>query len=119
MDEGFLNKAQIQNPALGDTLNNLLLGSGGTGFFAALLPSLVRLAFVIGSVVFLFMFIMGAIQWITSGGDKTGLEGARGKITNALIGIILLLVSFAIIRLIEAFFSVNILELDIGALKIE
>ena len=75
--------------------------------------------FVIGTVIFVFTFITGAIQWITSGGDKTALEGARGRISNALIGLVILFASYAIIKLIEAFFGVNILELDIGALKIE
>jgi len=110
-----MNGEQITNPVLGPGLRGLT----GSEFFSTFIPRAVGLIFVVGGILFFFMFVVGAIQWITSGGDKTALEGARGKITNALIGIILLLVSFAIIRLIQTFFGVDILELDILRLKIE
>lgn len=108
----------INNPALGPKLNSFTGGEGGVNFFAALLPKLVGLGFVIGSILFLFVFIIGAIQWITSGGDKNALEGARAKISNGLIGLVILFASYAIIRLIEGFFGIDILALDIAGLKI-
>jgi hypothetical protein len=49
---------------------------------------------------------MGAIQWITSGGDKGQLEGARNKITNALIGLIIVGASWAVFTLIGQFFGI-------------
>ncbi len=104
---------EITNPALGG------LGSlSGAEFFQRLIPALVGLALLAGVLVFLFILITGAIQWITSGGDKQALESARGKISNALIGIIILFAVFAVIRLIETFFHINILTLDIGPLVI-
>jgi len=79
----------------------------------------VGLGFFIGVLVFFFIMIMGAIQWITSGGDKAAVEGARGKITNAIVGVVILLSLFALLKVIEDFFGINILALDIGALKIQ
>lgn len=108
----------IGNPALGPSLQGYLGSEGGSSFFSALLPNLLGLAFIIGVLIFFAMLIMGAIQWISSGGDKQALEGARSKISNALIGLILLFAAFAIIRLIQTFFGINILTLDIGSLKI-
>ena len=67
----------------------------------------------------LFMLIWGSIQWISSGGDKQALESARGRLTGALIGIVLLFVSFALIQLIGNFFGIKILTLDIGPLVIQ
>jgi len=43
--------------------------------------------------------IIGAIQWISSGGDKASVEAARGKVMNAIIGLIVLFVVFALIKL--------------------
>lgn len=77
------------------------------------------LALLIGALIFFFMMIFGAIQWISSGGDKAALESARGKLTGAIIGFAILLAVFALIKVIEGFFGVNILILDIGPLQIQ
>ena len=104
----------ITNPVLGALGKNT-----GVQYFQSLIPSAVGLVFVAGSIIFFFMLIWGAIQWIASGGDKGGLEEARNKITNALVGIVILFASFAIVKLIEAFFGIHILTLDIGPLIIQ
>lgn len=107
----------ITNPVLGNL--NSLAGTDGTGFFAKLIPSLVGLLLMVGALVFVFMLLWGAIQWILSGGDKGAVESAKGRITNALAGIVLLLSTFAIVALIETFFGINILTIDIGPLIIQ
>ncbi len=106
--------AQLTNPALGK-----LNANTGVSFFQQLIPSLIGLAFVAGSIVFFFMLMFGAIQWITSGGDKASVEAARGRITQALVGIIVLFGVFAIIKLVQDFFGLNILTIDIGPLIIK
>ena len=63
------------------------------------------IAFV-GAFVFL---LIGGIRWIMAGGDEKAVAGARGTITAALIGLVIVLVAYAIIRLIEIFFKVNII----------
>lgn len=108
-----LNEGDIGNPALGD-----LKKYTGQGFFQTLLPNFVGLVFVIGAIIFFFNLVVGAIQWMSSGGDKGAVEAARGRIANALVGIVILFMVFAIVKLIETFFGVNILTLDIGPLKI-
>lgn len=111
---------QVLNPALGSSLNNILQGGGGgQAFFSKFLPMAVTLIMIVGSLIFFFILVSGAIQWITSGGDKQALEGARGKITNAVIGIILLFSAFAVVSLLETFFGIKILTLDIGPLVIQ
>lgn len=109
----------ITNPALDESLQNLLLNRQPEEFFQKFIPNLVGLFFVVGILVFFFYMIFGALGWITSGGDKAAVETARARITNAIIGIVILLSVFAIINIIEAFFGTDILRLDIGALKIE
>ncbi len=105
----------ITNPALGPSLQS----KSGVGFFQDLVPRMVGLAFLVGVLVFFFIMITGAIQWITSGGDKTAVEGARGKITNAVVGVVILLSLFALLKVVEDFFGINILALDIGPLIIQ
>lgn len=114
----------MTNKLLAQTVTNPVLGPGlqgksGIGFFQSFIPAAIGLAFVIGSLIFFFILVIGAIQWITSGGDKAGIEAARGKISNALIGLAILFSAFAVVMVIEIFFGVNILTLDIGPLIIQ
>jgi len=103
----------ITNPALGQIKTKT-----GDNFFSGLIPALVGLAFVIGALIFFFTLVFGAITWISSGGDKTKLESARSQITNAIVGFVILLVTFAIVQMLEKFFNINILSLDINQLII-
>lgn len=108
---------EINNPALGEL--NELAGTDGLGFFQKLIPAAIGLLLVFGSVAFFFMLLWGAVSWIVSGGDKAHIESAKARITSALIGLVLMLSTFAIIKLIETFFGINILSIDIGPLVIQ
>jgi hypothetical protein len=110
-DGGSYNK--ITNPILGN-----LNYQSGVGFFQKFVPALINIILIGGVLVFFFVLITGAIQWISSGGDKQAVESARGKITSALVGIVILFAVFAIVKLIEVFFGIEILTLDIGSLII-
>ena len=111
--ESSLIAQSINNPVLGG------IGSlTGVGFFQRLLPALIAAGLVIGVVIFFFMLLAGAIQWISSGGDKGAVESAKGRITNAIIGLVILLSLFAITQLLETFFGINILMLDLNPLSI-
>jgi hypothetical protein len=106
-----INEGTISNPALGSLGNE-----SGTSFLQKFIPAAVTVVFVIGILIFFFMLIFGAIRWISSGGDKTALEGARGTITSALIGLVILFAAFAIIKLIQTFFGISILNLTLPTL---
>lgn len=76
--------------------------NAGPGF-ATSLGSIIStvISFVMGIAVlatFLFL-IWGAIEWITSGGDKNKTEQARTKITTAIIGLIVLAATYALLKL--------------------
>lgn len=97
--------AQIVNKALPASFQNP--ASGGTGF-AFYIAQLWRTIVILGGVAFLLYFIWGSLEWLMSGGDKQKLESARGKITNGLIGLILLVASYAI-----AIFLGEVLNIDL------
>lgn len=98
---------QVTNTALPFT-------NTGGGFFAGFLPALINFFFVLGIVLFVFMFLIGAVQYTSSGGEKHTLEYARVKITNAVIGLVLLLSIYGVIKTLSCFFGVNPLEINIG-----
>ncbi|OGM32714.1 hypothetical protein A2803_01515 [Candidatus Woesebacteria bacterium RIFCSPHIGHO2_01_FULL_44_21] len=71
---------------------------------------------VIAGLIFFFMLIIGGLRWILSGGDKAATESARGQITAALIGLVIVFSAWAIAQLIQAVFGVEILNLTIPAI---
>jgi hypothetical protein len=76
---------------------------------ANMVPVVIQVALIVAAVVALIFLIIGGIKWITSGGDKTAVEGARNTITAALIGLVIVFAAWAIIKLIETFFGTSIL----------
>lgn len=70
---------------------------------------IIRLILLIAFVAAFLMLIIGGVRWILAGGDEKAVAGARGMITAALIGLVIVLVAYAIIRLVEIFFNVTII----------
>lgn len=58
-------------------------------------------------IALLLMLIWGAYEWTTSGGDKEKLSSAQKKIINAIIGIILLAITFAVIQVLGQFTGIK------------
>ena len=80
---------------------------------SSIISALVILVLIIAALVFFFMLVIGGIKWITSGGDKAQTEGARNQVTAALVGLVIVFAAWAIISLVNSFFGINILGLNI------
>lgn len=106
--------AQITNPALPAAVGN----QSGQTFFNSLFPALVGVGFVVGVVFFLFNLIIGAVQWIGSGGNKASIEEARNKIISALVGIVVLFCVFGILNFVSCFFNINFTTIQVGQLNV-
>lgn len=74
--------------------------------FTALIQFLL-VGIIVGALLFL---IWGGIQWITSGGDKSGVDAARKKIVYAVVGLVVAFLSFFIISFIGNFFGVKLID---------
>ncbi len=70
----------------------------------------IRFILLIAFVLAFIFLIIGGIRWITAGGDEKAVSSARGMITAALIGLVVVLVSYALIVLVETFFGVHIIS---------
>jgi TRAP-type C4-dicarboxylate transport system permease small subunit len=81
----------------------------------SIVSALISLLMVIAALVFFFMLIWGGIAYITSGGDKAQTEAARGRITAALIGLVIVFAAWAVITLVNALFGIDILSLNISS----
>ncbi len=79
-------------------------GDGITGI-TKIVSSIIGIMTVAAGIWFLFQFIIGGFNWINSGGDKAKLQGARDKLTNAFIGLIVVVAGWAILALASTFFG--------------
>lgn len=62
--------------------------------------NIIGAALLFAGVVAVFMIIIGGIKFLTSGGDPKQVEGARNTLTWAVVGLIIVLLSFAILSFI-------------------
>jgi len=74
-----------------------------------LISALVGTLLIVAALLAFIYLILGGIQWITSGGDKTGMEAARNKITHAIVGLIVVGAAWAIMILVQNFLGVSII----------
>ena len=79
-----------------------------TGELGFKIPSLgdiltftIRVFFVIAGLAALLYLLLGALAWVTSGGDKDAVSAAQQKIQAAVIGMILIVAVLAIIWTLE------------------
>ena len=63
-----------------------------------------RFFFIIAGLIAILYLLLGALAWITSGGNKESVEKAREKIQAALVGLIMIFVVLAIIVVAENIF---------------
>ena len=99
----FAATTQLQTCASGFTaLCNL-----STDNFGTLIGTLLQFIFVIAVVAALLYLVWGGFKWLTSGGDKNAVSQARDHIIAAIIGLIVIFLSYFIINLLLNFFQLG------------
>lgn len=97
--------AEITNNALSAAVPQE--AGAGLAFYIA---SLWRTVVTVGGIAFIIYLVWGGIEYLTSGGDKTKISDAQTKITSSVIGIAILVASYAITLFIQGVFKINILK---------
>lgn len=76
--------------------------------------NVISYVFVAAILLVLFFLVLGAFNWITSGGDKEKIKGARGTIVHALIGLAILALAFVIANIAGQILNVNFNTLTVN-----
>src|SRR3989344_2601824 len=98
-------------PSAAFAQNNIVPNElGGIPDIIAIVRTAIRFILIVAFIAAFVMLLIGGIRWILAGGDEKAVAGARGTITAALIGLVIVLVAYAIIRLVEIFFNVSIIS---------
>lgn len=95
-----------QNPipggsATGDPLAFLDIGK--------ILEVFITTIIILGGLYAFIQLAIGGFQYISSAGDKVHAQAARERITYAILGLVLLVGSIALINILSGVFGVNIL----------
>lgn len=105
--------AQISNPALPPNLGTIQDAEGSTPILGRLIVMVWWSLMIAAGLAVILYFILAGISWLTAGGDKTKVEEARSRMTNALIGITIVFGTFAIVNFVGPIFGIDFLNLDV------
>ncbi len=89
--------AEIDNPDLS------ILPQGYAHNLTILLTGILSLLIAVVALLVFVYLIWGGIEWITSGGDKGKTDQARSKIIAALVGVIIIASSYAVLQIMLRF----------------
>lgn len=76
--------------------------------FATLVEFIIKGVFLIGGIFALVQLVRGALDYIQSGGDAKKTEAAQARIRDAVVGVILLVIVFAIAAFLETFLNIGL-----------
>ncbi|HKC14927.1 MAG TPA: hypothetical protein VKC89_03150 [Patescibacteria group bacterium] len=89
------------------------LASLGASNFGKIVGNVITIAFVLSALIALVFLVYGGVKWITSGGDKAAVEGARNTIVAAVIGLVIVFLSYFVLNIILGFFNLSLGDLQL------
>jgi len=94
----------------------IIPGYGNTGFkfdeggnVGIVITQLLPYVYVIAGLILLVMLIVGGLGLMTAAGNPDKMKAGYGKITNALIGFLIIFVSYFVVQLVETILGIKIL----------
>lgn len=95
----------IGGTGLGPFGNTVFTPTSAMAKLTGALSAIIGLLTIVAGFWFFITFIIGGISWITAGGDKTKLTQARDKLSNAFIGLVIVVAGWGILALAGQFFG--------------
>lgn len=68
--------------------------------FGELFTSIISFALAAAGVVFFFMFLWGGLRYMMSRGDDKALDSARGTLTTAIVGLLIIVSAVILFNII-------------------
>lgn len=99
-----------------DAVGTITEPPGSTLDAGSLLNNLVTVLFAIAGLIFFFMLIMGGLRYMTAGGDPKNAESARKTLTNAVIGLMIVVSAYLVTTVLSELIGTDFLRPDIPGL---
>ncbi|HPD44932.1 MAG TPA: hypothetical protein PK131_02030 [Candidatus Woesebacteria bacterium] len=81
-----------------------------------LITGIISLIFGAAIIYFIFTLLMAGFSFINSGSDEKQLAAAKSQLTNAFIGLFVLLCVYALVALLEKIFGIQLLKVTLPTL---
>ena len=81
--------------------------SGNQGNIGSIVSNLLNYLFPLAGLLLLLYLIFGGFSLMTSGGDPKAVQGAKSKITNALVGFIIVFASYWIVQILGTVLGID------------
>jgi hypothetical protein len=104
----FLAQGYQQGKSLSDVTVPVINPGFSIPSFYQVLTFAIRFFFIVAGLITIVYLLLGAFEWITSGGNKENVDKARQKIQAAVVGLIIIFAVLAIAALIENIFSLGL-----------
>lgn len=78
------------------------------GTVSVLINVIVPLLMTVGGFIFLIMLLIGAFTYLTSSGQQEQLKKAQQTLTFAILGLVVIISSFIIVKIIGMILKVDI-----------
>lgn len=88
-------------------------GVATIGSLATVFKNILGAVAAFTGVVLFVMLVVGGFNFLFSGGDQKKLQQAQGTITSAIIGLVILIAGYLILKTIQIFTGVNVTTFQI------
>lgn len=107
--------AQVNiNACPGGNFSALCLGASDLG---KVIGNAINFIFVVAALLALVFLIIGGVKWLTSQGEKEGVNKARETIVAAIVGLVIIFLSYLIVNFVlNLFVGVSLFNLTLPTL---
>lgn len=74
-----------------------------------IVTTLLPYIYVVAGLILLVMLIAGGLTLMTAAGNPDKIKSGYGRITSALVGFLIIFISYIVVQLVEIIFGVAIL----------
>ncbi len=105
-----------QGKPLGGTLEGIPgaynpdLSDQGTGALTKIFSNTLGVFTIVAGLMFILNFILGGLSWLTASGKSDQVEKAKKKMTDAAIGLIIVVAAYSIAFIIGEILGFKILD---------
>ncbi len=96
----MMAEAQMRGFDIRDLLPGITTPFPASEGLLGVVGTAITLAFGVAGLVAVVYLILGGFNYVTAGGDPEAVEGAKTTIVNAIIGLVIILVSYLIVQFI-------------------
>jgi hypothetical protein len=83
---------------------------GAINLFNRVISNVIGFLTVVAGLWFVFQFVLGAIGWLSAGGDKVKTENAQKKLTQGVVGLVIVVAAVFLVDLVGGLLGLDILS---------